>query len=95
MENYNSLIGNYENDNSRYCFAKTGEVYVVYLPEGGTTNLDLSGVPGNFSVSWYDPRSGGDLQKGSVATVQGGRIVPLGTPPSYEQEDWAVLVRRQ
>jgi hypothetical protein len=61
MRNINSLAGNRENDNSRYCFAKPGEIYIVYLPEGGTAELDLNGVTGRFSVSWYDPRNGGDL----------------------------------
>jgi hypothetical protein len=36
MKNANALIGNARNDNSRFCLAKAGEVYLVYLPNGGT-----------------------------------------------------------
>jgi len=35
-------IGNPDNDNSKYCLAQAGEVYVVYLPDGGSTSLDLT-----------------------------------------------------
>jgi hypothetical protein len=58
------LIGNTEDDNSKYCFAKPGETYVVYLPDGGTTDLDLAGARGRFQVSWYNPRTGGGLAEG-------------------------------
>lgn len=95
MESANALIGNAEDDNSRYCFAKQGEVYVVYLPEGGEATLDLSGKRGMYSVSWYDPRSGGELQAGSVETVRGGAPVSLGQAPNDAWEDWAVFVRQR
>ncbi|MCB1233170.1 MAG: DUF5060 domain-containing protein, partial [Verrucomicrobiae bacterium] len=66
------LIGNATNDNRRYCLAKPGEVYLVYLPDGGSTELDLSGTGGKFSVRWFDPRQGGELAAGSVHAVEGG-----------------------
>ncbi len=94
MENYNALIGNLKDDNSKYCFAKPGEVYLVYLPEGGTTRLDLTDATGEFSVKWYDPRNGGDLQTGSHDSVTGDGVVDLGLPPSDQSEDWLVVVSR-
>ena len=42
MTNADGLVGNEKHDNSRYCFAKANDVYLVYLPSGGTTTLDLS-----------------------------------------------------
>ncbi len=36
------LVGNAKHDNSKYCLAQRGEVYLVYLPHGGETELDLS-----------------------------------------------------
>ena len=51
MTNANALIGNTKNDNSKYCLAKPGEVYVVFLPEGDTTRIDLSGADGSYQVS--------------------------------------------
>jgi hypothetical protein len=77
-----------------YVFAKRGEVYAVYLPEGGTTMLDLSDASGTYEVKWYDPRRGGELQDGSVSFVEGGGERALGEAPSETSSDWAVLIRR-
>ena len=78
-----------------YGFTKPGEVYVVYLKNGGTTNLDLAGATGTFDVQWFDPRNGGALQTGSVAEVTGGGVRSLGTAPNETGSDWAILVRLQ
>ena len=94
MKNADALVGNSKNDNSKYCLAKTGEVYVVYLPSGGTTTLDLTSAKGQFTVSWFNPRSGGSLVSGSVNHVQGGTTVALGNAPSDTDEDWAILIRK-
>ncbi len=93
MTNADALVGNEAGDNSRYAFAKAGEAYVVYLPDGGTATLDLSEASGSFSVQWFDPRNGGDLQSGSVESVEGGGSRNLGAAPSEAGEDWVVLVR--
>lgn len=77
-----------------YVLAKPGDTYAVYLPAGGTTTLDLSGAAGAFEVKWYNPRTGGALQNGSVRTVQGGGVRALGNAPSDGTNDWAVLVRK-
>jgi hypothetical protein len=87
------LVGNEKNTNSRYCFAAPGEVYVVYLPGGGSVELDLSGVKTPMAVKWFNPRSGGPLQDGSVKQVTRPGKAPLGAPPSDPDEDWVVLVR--
>ena len=88
------LVGNYSNDNSVFCFAKAGEIYLVYLPSGGSADLDLAGATGQFNVSWFDPRNGGALKRGSVASVKGGGKVALGAAPGSPEEDWLVVVRR-
>ncbi|MEM1107410.1 MAG: DUF5060 domain-containing protein [Planctomycetota bacterium] len=93
MSNANALIGNTNNDNSRFCLAKPGEVYLVYLPKGGTTELDLGGASGEFTVSWFNPRDGGDLSEGSVNTVTGGGSVGLGKAPAQPKQDWLIVVR--
>ncbi|MEM9081593.1 MAG: DUF5060 domain-containing protein [Verrucomicrobiota bacterium] len=54
MVNRNDLIGNPQNDNSKYCFAKEGEIYLVYLPNGGSTDIKL---PGTFKLTFYNPRN--------------------------------------
>jgi hypothetical protein len=95
MEPADALVGNAAEDNSRYGFAKRGEVYLVYLAKGGTAELDLAGAPGRFTVGWLDPRKGGALQSGSVRDVAGGASVSVGPPPSEPGDDWLAVVRRQ
>ena len=94
MQNVDELAGNSAHDNSRYAFAKAGELYLVYLPAGGTTDLDLTDAPGTFSLNWFDPRNGGPLKRGAVPSVRGGGRVTLGAPPDNSGEDWLAVVRR-
>jgi hypothetical protein len=94
MKNADELVGNPKHDNSRYCFAKSGALYLVYLPRGGTADLDLSNAAGQFRVSWFDPRAGGGLHKSAVAAVKGGSVVSLGAPPADPSEDWLAVIRR-
>lgn len=75
-----------------HCLAAPGKVYAVYLPQGGTTELEVP--EGEFRVSWYDPRSGGSLLEGSITKIQGPGRQPLGMPPREADADWAVLVTR-
>ncbi|MBK1825466.1 DUF5060 domain-containing protein [Haloferula rosea] len=88
MANEDALVSN----SGAWCLRKTGTDYVIYLKNGGTTNLDLSAASGDFDVRWYDPRNGGVLQQGSVVSVNGGGAVSLGTAPSANTSDWVVLV---
>jgi hypothetical protein len=76
-----------------YCFAKPGSVYAVYLPKGGTTQLNLQGHSKTFTVKWYDPRQGGSIRDGSVKNITGPAKVSLGFPPSQVDKDWVVLIR--
>jgi len=78
-----------------YCFAKEGEVYVVFLPNGGNTKLDLNRANGKFDVNWYNPRKGGTLEEGSVKSVKGGEWVEIGTAPSDKDKDWTILIKRK
>jgi hypothetical protein len=94
MRNADALVGNASNDNGKYCLTKPGEIYLVYLPKGGTSGLDLSGASGTFTVQWFNPRQGGPLATGSVKSVTGGGTVALGGPPADAAEDWLVVVRK-
>jgi hypothetical protein len=94
MACHDRLIGNATNDNSRYCLAAPGEVYVVYLPTGGSAELNLDDASGKeFEVQWYNPRAGGEMLDGAVKTIRGGGKVSLGDPPAEANEDWVILVR--
>jgi hypothetical protein len=74
--------------------AQDQQLYLVYLPQGGTSQLDLSGTAGEFTVHWFNPRSGGQLNTGSVARVVGGGKVSLGKAPSDTELDWLVVVKK-
>lgn len=95
MQSADALIGNAKSDNRKFCLAKPGTIYLVYLPNGGTSELDLGGASGSFTVSWFNPREGGALRTGSVKTVSGGAKVALGKPPLDAGEDWLALVRKR
>jgi hypothetical protein len=94
MQNRDGLVGNPDHDASKFCFAKADDTYLVYLSDGGSSDLDLSSTKGDFQVHWFNPRSGGPLQTGSVQSLSGGRAVSLGQPPEDDQQDWLVVVRR-
>ena len=91
MENDNS-IGSNPGD---YGFCKPGDTYIVYLRNGVSTNLDLTGVGGLYDVRWYDPRNGGQLQISQVPIIVGGNLQSVGLPPNEPEEDWVVLVTRR
>ena len=76
-----------------YCFAKPGEVYAVYLPNGGSTELTLP--RGKYTVKWYDPRRGGRLQDGTVGALNGPGSRSIGEAPAEKSKDWAALVSLQ
>lgn len=94
MHNEDALVGNVKRENGNFCLAAADEAYLVYLPEGGEIDLDLSSASGKFKVQWFNPREGGKLLKGSVKKVSGGGKVSLGSAPADSNEDWAILVTR-
>ena len=94
MKSANGLVRNERDDHGKYCFAKSGELYLIYLPDGDTTELDLSDAKGAFTVKWFNPREGGALMNVSVTSVQGGGKVSPGQAPADDDEDWLVVVRR-
>jgi hypothetical protein len=90
MKNRNDLVA----DGHR-CLSRPGRLHLVQLPRGGPAILDLSKESGTWQVRWFDPRRGGDLQTGSIPTVQAGARSDLGPPPSQSDLDWIVLVTRE
>jgi hypothetical protein len=85
-------------DSSAFVFAKEGEIYAVYMPEAWRTRVTLA--PGEYSLQWYDPRHGGDLQTGGNETVKAGEMLMRDdgsvqlSPPSAPGKDWAALLKK-
>ncbi len=90
MENQNDLVGNNNDNDNEFCFANPGQIYVVYLGDGGNHNLDLENSTETFEISWFNPRSGGNLIDGG--TIIGPGEQSLGNPPNATNEDWVALV---
>ncbi|MGI9552069.1 MAG: putative collagen-binding domain-containing protein, partial [Aurantibacter sp.] len=76
-----------------FCFAKPGELYVVYLKSGGSTLLKMSESSGTFSVSWYNPRTGEFYKKRQE--IEAASQVKLQTPKKDNSMDWVALVKRK
>jgi len=89
MENRDELSNEHN-----FCLAKVGETYAIYQAAGANSTIDLSGIDGNFSVQWYDPRNGGELQNGSLREVKGGSVQTLGKSPNKPEKDWVILVKK-
>jgi hypothetical protein len=54
---------------TKYCLANPGKEYLVYLPEGGSVELDLSAVEGGLRGIWFDVQK---CQCRSSAIAEGG-----------------------
>jgi len=80
-----------------YCLRKKDEIYAIYLPDSKLYTLNLSKAKGSYSVQWFNPLTGNELQTGSVKTINGSGIHSLGNPPKNENnlpdQDWVVLVK--
>ena len=77
-----------------FCYALEGDTYIILLKKGGESTLDLKESKSRYTVTWYDTRNGGKLQKGEVKTIRGGGEKSLGLPPKDINKDWVVLVRK-
>jgi hypothetical protein len=89
MSNSDGKISNAQG----YCLSLDGyQPFVVYLPVGGNASLDLSTstTADTLRVWWYNPRSGGTLQKGDL--LIGGAVVSLGNPPTDATSDWVAFI---
>ncbi|SMC79733.1 DUF5060 domain-containing protein [Cellulophaga tyrosinoxydans] len=79
-----------------YCLAIEEEIYVVYAESNADNiKLNIGASDKTFVVKWFDPRSGSNLQNGSITLVKANGVVHLGIPPNEPKEDWVVLVQQQ
>lgn len=90
MNENNLLLSKSDN----YCLANPGNVYALYLKNGGPIHLNLDEYTDKFKVSWFNPRSG-EWSRDSIEYVQGGGVAYLGKPQIEPEMDWAVLVKKE
>lgn len=97
MRNADELVYNGIHAESFFCLAKPGELYLVYLPWGGSlmATLNLLDAAGEFELAWFNPRTGGPLTAGKVTRLAGGTRARIGEPPGEPEQDWLAVVRKK
>lgn len=102
MSRANTLVPQYGSVSSNgfaYCFAKKGSIYAAYFSptylQNNTAKLNVETNAGNYSIQWFNPRTGGSLIGGTISnyTNVSGWIL-LGTPGTDLSNDWVALVKR-
>lgn len=92
MEPRNDLI---ITDEVAYCLAKENKIYAVYVEKSSDKlQLNLGNSKKKYSIHWFNPRKGGQLQKGTISTVKANGLVNLGNPPEDILKDWLVILKR-
>jgi hypothetical protein len=82
MESCNQLLSDPEN----LCFGDFGNTHIIYLPNGGSEIVDLSGSDGFYEQTWFNPRSG---EISGSDSIQGGDLYSFSAP---DQKDWVLLL---
>jgi hypothetical protein len=62
---------------TKYCLANPGKEYLVYLPDGGSVEVDLSAAEGKLLLFWIDAQ---ECQCRASDTVEGGARRELKAP---------------
>jgi hypothetical protein len=62
---------------TKFCLAKPGDTYIVYLPDGGEVTVDLSNTGGQFAAEWIHPVEGTST---AAEPVTGGAKRTLQSP---------------
>ena len=72
-----------------WCLSKPNSIYLVYLPNGGSTALDLTSAEKSvFGVMWTNPKTG---KRVSASTnVIGGETIKLQAPS--DDQDWVATL---
>ena len=89
MRPNNALV----NVKGAFCLEKPGEVYLVYLPAGAlNAKINLQGGK-TFLVNWFNPRTAGDYQTGTVTSIMGKGYQRIGNPTIDIEKDWVAVIR--
>jgi hypothetical protein len=85
------------NSNSTaFCLAKPDQIYLVYLPNGGSVQLK-TGASADYTVHLFNPREGGDLKPLPLKVVPLNRQnhqLSLQSPEENSNEDWLFVIRK-
>jgi hypothetical protein len=72
--------------------------HVIYRKVGNASGATVTGLPvGRYDVNWYNPRTGGVLQRGTIWTLtvtDSAQFMSYGAPPNTPTLDWVIYIRR-
>ena len=71
-----------------YVLASQSEA-VLYLPQGGSVDVDLKGMPGSLCAKWFNPRNG---LFGESSAVTGGKTQHFTAPDLH---DWVLYLQAE
>jgi hypothetical protein len=76
-----------------YCFAEKGSTYVIFQHEvTKDVYVNLSDLKKTSVVYWYNTRTGGKLEGGTVYKVTRGNKVNIGMPTNDLGKDWVAII---
>ncbi len=84
---HNELLADRQ-ENEAYLTLNPGEVYLLFFPDEGEVQLDLSNDDSDFTLKWMNVRKG---EWDSESSLTGGKMVNLKTPGNKE---WVAVVKR-
>jgi hypothetical protein len=74
------------------------DVNIIYRKIDSKDIATITGLPiGKYNIKWYNPRTGGALQDGSILDIDVGATTDVkdyGQPPSTSTLDWVVYIRK-
>lgn len=74
-----------------YCLALEGETYIVYVPDDTAKNILRINAEQELSVTWFNPREGGDTIPGVVTKISPNEV-GFGVPPADSEKDWVAVI---
>jgi hypothetical protein len=85
---HNDLLAD-RTENEAFCRALPGSAYLVYFPDGGSVQLDLSAAAGSFELRWMNLLNS---EWGESESLQGGGEGVLTAPGAGH---WAAILLKQ
>lgn len=72
-----------------FCFFSEGEVYLIYLRNGGSLHVHLT--PGKYEAGWFNPRTGKGMSHLMLLQTINGPTKTTITAP--DNKDWLLVIR--
>ncbi len=75
-----------------FALAEIGQVYVIYMPKGGSITVDLvdlTQIKDLLTAKWFDPRNGNYFNIGNISN---GKMHNFIAP---DENDWVLYIKKQ